>query len=105
MTTVLVRPTNGVSYGVAYTVTSTDVTNAGVLFDFRKEGVGTYRYDLVAFLRVSTAGGAVVNPAGYTVTYPVPGQVLIGNTSVLVAGDILNLVFQRAGQVNMPATE
>lgn len=93
---VLVRPTNGVSYGVKYTITSADVTAGNVVFDFRKNGVGTYRYDLVASATLTSSAGVQIAQTTtlLTITYPIQGQVEVAGT--FTAGDILQLVVQPA---------
>ena len=89
---ILVRPTNGVSYGTKYTITSADATAGFVLFDFRKNGVGTYRFDLVTDITWRSSVGAVLANTGLTITYPLAGQIRVAGT--LVAGQILDVVAQ-----------
>lgn len=91
---VLVRPTNGVSYGVKYTITAADVTAGSVLFDFSKNGDGNYRYDLVASVAVDNGSGVIETVTGLTITYPKYGQILVAGT--LTAGYVINLVAQAA---------
>lgn len=84
-----VRPTNGVSFGVAHEITSAEATADSVLFDF-----GVY-YSLVATVIQTDASGvqidAVTNPL--TITYPAAGQVQVDGT--FTAGELLHLVAQR----------
>jgi hypothetical protein len=94
MSTVNARPTNGVSYGVKYTVTSGTVAS-GVTFDFRKQATNTFRYPLVANFMVTTASGAYLATSGISMTYPYDGQVKLSGTFIL--GSIIHLIAQRAG--------
>jgi hypothetical protein len=87
-----VRPTNGVSYGLKYTVTADDATAAEVLFDFRI-GTDDFRFDLVAIVQVlAETTGVVTNPADLQITYPSKGQVLVQGT--LVAASVIQLIAQ-----------
>jgi len=98
MAKVNTRPTNGVSYGNKYTVTSGDATDKYVTFDFRvpvtSGTYSAYRYGLVANVQITATSGVITNPADLAITYPVDGQVKVDGT--LVAGTIINLVAQRS---------
>jgi len=89
-----VRPTNGVSYGLKYTVTSADASAGYVVFDFRKDVNEAYRYDLVASVLVLDTSGAPTTVVGFKITYPSDGVVKVEGT--LVATTVINLVAQRA---------
>ena len=88
-----VRPTNGVSYGVNFTVTSGVVTDKLIKFDFRTQATDTYRYPLVANVQVLTASGVLANPADLAWTYPYSGTVYVTGTFVL--GTKVQVVAQR----------
>lgn len=63
-----VRPTNGVSFGLKYTVTADDATAGSVDFDFRI-GSDDFRFDLVAVVSVLAATtGVLTNPVKHKVT-------------------------------------
>lgn len=84
------RPTNGVSYGVKYTVTADDATAGSVDFDFRI-GTDDFRFDLVAVVSVlAETTGVLTNPADLAITYPNKGVITVAGT--LVAGSVINLV-------------
>lgn len=85
-----VRPTNGVSYGVKYTITASDVAVGFVDFDFR---IGdTYHFDLVATVQIVDGTGAITMPVDLAVTYPEKGIVRVAGT--LVANTVVHLVAQ-----------
>lgn len=87
-----VRPTNGVSYGFKYTVTTDDATASEILFDFRINTVDL-RFDLAAVVQVlAETTGIVTNPADLQITYPSKGLVLVQGT--LVAGSVIQLIAQ-----------
>lgn len=88
----LVRPTNGVSYGLKYTVTAADASADEVLFDFRLPN-SEYRFNLVANVQVLAATtGVVTNPVNLAITYPGKGQIKVSGT--LIAGSVINLIAQ-----------
>ncbi len=90
---VLVRPTNGVSYGTKVTITSAMVTAGGIILDFRKNGTGIYRFDIVAAVTVLSSVGAPVTISDLAITYPAAtGQVSIAGT--FTAGQVLNVIVQ-----------
>ncbi len=86
-----IRPTNGVSYGLKYTVTAADALAGYVEFDFRVGSVD-YRFDLVASVMVLSAANVLTNPADLAVTYPSKGVIRV--TATLIAGSKINLVAQ-----------
>lgn len=91
-----VRPTNGVSFGLKYTVTADDATAGSVDFDFRI-GSDDFRFDLVAVVSVLAATtGVLTNPADLAITYPNKGVVSVAGT--LVAGSVINLIAQADSQ-------
>lgn len=87
-----VRPTNGVSFGLKYTVTADDATAGSVDFDFRI-GSDDFRFDLVAVVSVLAATtGVLTNPADLAITYPNKGVIRVAGT--LDAGSVINLIAQ-----------
>ncbi len=107
MSTKLLRPTNGVSYGTSYTVTAQDVADGYVLFDFQVDislvaniqlydgsGVGIP----LASIGDSTDTVTVFPPADAVITYPTNGQIIVANGAnfTLTAGYRLDIVAQRA---------
>ena len=87
-----VRPSNGVSFGVKYTVTASDASTGYVDFDFRL-GTDDFRFDLVAVVSVLAASTSVVtNPADLAILYPNKGVIRVDGT--LVAGSVINLIAQ-----------
>lgn len=91
MSTVTTRPTNGVSYGFQYTVTSQDATDGSVLIDFQVE------YDLAAVVQVLDSSGAVAT-SDAVITFPAAGQVQIadGVSFALAQDQVINVVANRA---------
>lgn len=91
MSTATKTVTNGVSFGVVYTVTAEDATDGYVLFDFT--GVD---YNLAAAIMVLDASG-VMQDSDLAVTRPAVGQVRIadGSTLALTAGQVIHLICQR----------
>jgi hypothetical protein len=84
--------TNGVSYGYKYTLTATDVTNGGILFNFNVP------YALVAHIIWTDTSGTIKAQAGQLITYPAVGQVqIVKGSTTFVAGDIFHVIAQRAG--------
>ena len=81
------RPTNGVSYGYQREITSDDVTNGAIIFDFQNSK------NLVATVQLRDASGAILAPTGMIITYPADGQVRVEDGSVIwVAGHFLDVV-------------
>lgn len=92
MATHLVRPTNGVSFGVSHTVTAQDATDDQVLLDFQVD------YPLSAVVQVLDASGVVVDISDAVITYPADGQVSIEDgaaTYVVTATDVVHVVANR----------
>jgi len=86
------RPTNGVSYGLKYTVTAADALAGEVEFDFRLS-TSTYRFGLVASVQVLAETTSIVtNPADLAITYPANGVVNVAGT--LVADSVICLLAQ-----------
>lgn len=103
MSTVNVRPTNGVSFGVNYTVTATDQSDTYVIFDFTAVPVtagvtGTFPYNLVTNFILLDSSNAVITNVGAVVTYPVKGQIKIANggSVTLTAGQKIQLIVQHS---------
>jgi hypothetical protein len=94
MSTVYVRPTNGVSYGVTHTVTSGDASDAIVNFDFRQGNA--FRCKLVAVVQVLNSSNVVTMPANLAITYPSDGIVRVAGT--LIATSIIKVVAQRSDE-------
>ena len=88
------RPTNGVSFGTKYTVTSEDASDGYVTFDYRTQETDTFAYDLVAIVQVLTASGVLDNPSDLQWTYPYYGVVKVEGT--LVEGTVIQIIPQRA---------
>lgn len=87
-----VRPTNGVSYGLKYTVTAADASAGEVEFDFRR-GEEFYRFELVAQVQVlAETTNIITNPADLAITYPSDGVVKVAGT--LVEDSVICLVAQ-----------
>jgi hypothetical protein len=80
--------TNGVSYGLKYTVTATDVSDGYVLVDFQAD------VDLSTIIQVVNLNGIVVDFTAGKVTYPANGQVKIwsNSTFALEAGQKLFVI-------------
>jgi hypothetical protein len=96
MATKTYRPTNGVSFGLKYTVTADDDTDGVITFDF---GVG---YQLAAAISVTSAAGVNVALSDAVITYPAGGQVRIADgaaTFAVTATDIITVVAQRASAI------
>lgn len=92
MSTVLARPTNGVSYGLRYVVTSDDV-GTPMTFDFQVD------YDLVASVMITDASGVMVDMSDAVITYPAAGQVQIedgASTFAFAQDQVVHIVAQRA---------
>jgi len=88
--------TNGVSFGISHVVTSTDVTNTAILFDFGLD------YTIVGSIQVVTSANVNVPLADAVITYPAAGQIEITKgaaTFNFVAGQIIYIVVQRLGAV------
>ena len=98
MSTVYCRPTNGVSYGVRYTVTSGDASAKLITFDFRKQNDANYRFDLVAQIDILNASGLLQVPADLGWGYPAKGVVAVSGT--LLTGTVIQLLAQNAGAVS-----
>lgn len=101
-TTVKVRPSNGVSFGVVHTVTSADQSAGAIIFDFTPTPItagvtGTFLYDIVGVIAVLSSANAVLATTGAAITYPDKGQIEIANGGAfsLTAGQIINLIVQR----------
>jgi hypothetical protein len=74
------------------TITITTVgTNHAVIFDFRQSSAA-YRYDLVAYVYITDATGALANPVDLTITYPSHGVIQVDGS--LVLDTIVNVVAQ-----------
>jgi len=87
-TTILTRPVNGVSWAVARTLTSTDVSNGAIIFDFQ-----TDRNLIAMYTLVSSVGAVVLQTATTAITTPAAGQVEITKGSeTWTAGDILYVI-------------
>jgi hypothetical protein len=87
------RMTNGVSFGIRYTITAQDVIDGVVLFDFQED-----IYDLVGTIAITDASDAVVTMAGVGVSYPDTGQIQIDDagTPVFVENGTIHLIVQRS---------
>lgn len=96
MSTRKFRPSNGVSYGLVYTVTAQDASDGTITFDFQQT-----RYFLAAAIQVVSALNAVVDLADVVITYPSEGKVTVanGSTFLLTAGQKISLIAQRATSV------
>jgi len=94
MSTIVVRPSNGTSYGCKYSVTADDASAGEVIFDFRIPNGGEYIHDLSAVVLVTTAAGVLANPVDLAITYPAHGAVKVAGT--LLEDSIIHLVAQRA---------
>ena len=89
---VKVRCTNGVSYGLKYTVTAADAVAGEVEFDFRV-GNEFYRFDLVAGVQIlAETTNVVTNPVDLAITYPSKGVINVAGT--LVEDSVICLVAQ-----------
>ena len=87
-----VRPSNGVNFGVKYTVTADDATAGSIDFDFRIAS-DDFRFGLVASVTVlAETTGIITMPADLAITYPNNGVVTVSGT--LVAGSVICLVAQ-----------
>ena len=91
MATIKVKPTNGVSYGIKYTVTTADATATEVIFDFRK-GEVSFRFPLVASVQIVNSSGVVTMPADLAITYTSNGVIKVAGT--LDATTVIHLVAQ-----------
>jgi len=91
MSEIKTRGSNGVSYGVTYTVQAQDVTDGSIVFNFQAT-----RVPLVASITVLDASDVVVSTVGAIITYPEKGQVKIeeGGAFTLVDGQKVNLIAQ-----------
>jgi len=86
------RPTNGVSFGYVYTVTSTDVSDGSVTIDFQVD------YMLAAVVMITNSLNEGVNDHDAVITYPANGQVKIatGNSLyTLTAAHKIHIVANR----------
>lgn len=90
MSTVLTRPTNGVSYGYKYVAVAQDDTDGVITIDFQVD------YDLAAVVQILRAGVDVTGDA--VITFPAAGQVTIteDTTYVIAVGDVIVIVANRA---------
>jgi hypothetical protein len=71
-TTISVRPTNGVSFGLDYTVTAQDVIDRSILFDFGVE------YPLTPIVSIKDSTGAAKALTGLQITsHPTSGAILL----------------------------
>lgn len=95
MRTIETRPTNGVSFGINYTVVADDINGGGssvLLFDFGVE------YKLAASIQVFDSAGVPKAMTDAVVDLSVDGQIKITDdtTFVLEADDVVSIVAQRA---------
>jgi len=90
MSTVLTRPTNGVSFGHKYTAVAQDATDDEAIIDFQVS------YALAAVVQITRAGIVVGDDA--VITYPAVGQVSIadGSSYAVTADDIISIIANRA---------
>ena len=91
--------TNGVSIGKVYTITSADVTNEAILFNFNY--YSTVNYALVASVVLRDSTGNVVNVTAKSlaITYPAVGQVRVAKGSLTTEwaeGAFLDIIVQRS---------
>jgi hypothetical protein len=91
MGTKLARPSNGVSMGLKYTITSTDDSNGYIIFDFQAD------YNIVAKIQIVNSSNVYVSLSDAVITYPAVGQVRIadGSSFRVTATDKYSIIAQR----------
>jgi len=100
MSTVLARPTNGVSFGYRHTVTAGDASDGELLIDFQVDD-----YLLASTVMTLSSSGAVVAMTGAVITYPDEGQVKIenGGSYSLTEDQQIVVIAQRDGNSDSEA--
>lgn len=96
-TTISVRPTKGVSFGLDYTVTAQDVIDRSILFDF---GVD---YPLTPIVSIKSSAGAAKALTGLQITsHPTSGAILLDEaiTEAIAEISTVEAVANTSGSLN-----
>ncbi len=85
-TTITTKQYNG-SYAYTHEITSGDVSNGGIVFDFEVDKM------LTGVVQWKASTGAIKAPAGMIIESPADGQIRLEDGSVTwVAGDFLTVI-------------